>query len=155
MAKESPGISTTVDDRDPERPRLAGVPVREEDLLPTPGIHIAGTIFRIAAVVILLLAGWQAFDWFSDPPPGGAGLSVIIGDTIRMVVIAVLLYGVSDLADLFVRNFEENRLSRILLARQAYMMRQLIVARGDVAPPDADDRRGTHPDEWVRSDEGE
>jgi hypothetical protein len=111
-------------DRRNTRPVLAGIEVREDDVDPATTLHVAGGVFRVAAVVILLLAIWQAYDWFSDPPMGGAGLSVIIGDTIRLVVVAVLLYGAADLADLLFKNFEENRAARILLARQTYMMRQ-------------------------------
>ncbi len=136
----------------PSEPRtlLAGITVREDDVEPAAALHLAGVIFRVAAVVILLLAGWQAFEWFRDPPPGGVGLSVIIGDTIRLVVVSVLLYGAADLADLFVKNFEENRATRILLARQTFLMKQLAVAGGDIHPLETTvDRRGLEPEDVV------
>jgi hypothetical protein len=138
MKSAGPG---TKPERRTTRPTLAGIEVREDDVDPATTLHVAGKVFRVAAVIILLLATWQAYDWFSDPPMGGAGLSVIIGDTIRLVVVAVLLYGAADLADLIFKNFEENRAARILLARQTYLMREW--HDGSAGGGDASDRRDT------------
>ena len=133
-----------------DRHMLAGIAVREDDVEPSKGLHVAGMVFRVAAVIILLLAAWQAYDWFRDPPPGGAGLSVIIGDSIRLVVVSVLLYGAADLADLFVKNFQENRAARILLARQTYLMKRIGISAGDLRPIEiTEDRRGLAPEETV------
>lgn len=130
---------------------MAGIEVREADIEPVTGLTVAGVVFRICTVIILLLAAWQAWDWFSDPPPGGAGLSVIIGDTIRLIVVSFLLYGAADLADLFVKSFQEQRATRILLARQTYLMKQLGVASGELPAgvPAQVDRRGLEAEESV------
>lgn len=136
--------------RDGQSALLAGIEVRDEDVEIKKSLHIAGVAFRIATVVIILLAGYEVFDWLRDPPPGGAGWSVLISDTVRLLVIAILLYGAADLADLMSKNHYEIRATRILLARQTYLLRQLGIASGTLAPTDIEgDRRGLAPEEVV------
>ena len=114
----------------PGRPHLAGVAVREEDVEPQPGLHVAGLVFRVCSVIILLLATWQFVDWWMDRPPGGVGIGVLVGDTIRLIVVAGMLWGASELADLFIKMHYDMRAGRILLARQTYMIRQMGIANG-------------------------
>ena len=114
------------------RPMLAGIQVREEDLEPQKGLDIASMLFRIAAVVILVLALGQFFAWWVNQPPGGAGVGLLIGDTIRLIVFAGLLWAAGDLASLAIKTHYDIRAARILLARQTYMMRQMAEARGEV-----------------------
>jgi hypothetical protein len=140
--------------REGRRSLLAGVEVRTEDVDEKRGIHIAGMIFRIAAVVIVLLAIYQAYDWLSDPPPGGAGMSVLISESVRMLVFAIVLYGAAELADLMVKNHYEHRASRILLARQTYLMRQMGASGGGVIPiPGNGDRRGVSAKDSIQPDD--
>jgi hypothetical protein len=140
--------------REGERSLLAGVDVRSEDVEEQHGIHFAGVVFRVAAVVLVLLAIYQAYDWLSDPPPGGAGTSVLIAETVRMLVIAMLLYGASELADLMVKNHYEHRASRILLARQTYLMRQMAPVTPELPVETTGERRGTAPRIVPRSGKG-
>ncbi len=133
---------------DTHRHTLAGIDVREEGVESSTGLVLAGVVVRIAAVVILLLAAWQAYDWLRDPPPGGAGTSVIVGDTVRLVVTAALLYAAANLADVIVKAYHEMRASRILLARQTYLMRQLGLAAGDLKTSTGEtNRRGIRPED--------
>lgn len=135
------------------RPYMAGMEVREEDIDEPAALHIAGIVFRISSVVILLLAIWQAWDWFRDPPPGNTGLSVIIGDTIRLIVMSALLFGAADLADVVVKGLHEMRATRILLARQTYLMKQMGLSSGDLPRtlPVEGDRRGVEPEDLPES----
>lgn len=127
---------------------LAGVEVRDEDLEPQSGLHFIGMVFRVCAVVILLLALWQFADWWLDRPPGNVGMAVLVGDTIRLVVIAALLWAAANLADLLVKSHYDVRASRILLARQTYMMQQMAIASGAIAGVPAEtNRRGLTPAE--------
>lgn len=129
---------------------LAGIEVRDDDVETKPGLHIANVAFRVATVVILLLAAYQCYDWFRDPPPGGTGMSVIIGDTIRLAVVALLLYGAADLADLMLKNHYELRATRILLARQTYILKQWMAGEADLRPRAIEgNRRGMSPEELV------
>jgi hypothetical protein len=131
---------------------LAGVEVREDDLDPARGLHIAAIVFRVAAIIIFLLALWQFAAWWMDRPPGGAGIGVLVGDTIRLIVFAGLLWAAGELAEIVIKTHYDVRAGRILLARQTYMMRQMGIARGTLPqyePPDGE-RRGVDPDETVQ-----
>lgn len=121
----------------PRRPVLAGVEVREEDLEPTRGLEVATAVLRAAAVVVLLLALFQFGYWWFDRPPGGAGLGLLVGDTIRLIVFAALLWAGSDLAAMMIKTHYDIRATRILAARQTYMLRQMGIANGSL--PEVDD----------------
>lgn len=118
--------------------RLGGIVVREEDIESTKGLHVAVTVFRAAAVVILLLALGQFGAWWLDRPPGGVGVGLLIGDTIRLIVVASLLWAAGDLAVLLTQSHDDVRAARILLARQTYMMQQMGIKAGELAQPGAD-----------------
>jgi hypothetical protein len=123
------------------RPVLAGIQVREEDLEPQKGLDIASAVFRAAGVVILILALGQFAAWWLNRPPGGAGIGLLIGDTIRLIVFAGLLWAAGDLASLAIKTHYDIRAARILLARQTSMMRQMAAARGEVPPAGQDGHR--------------
>jgi hypothetical protein len=126
-----------------KRPMLGGVEVREEDVETPTGLHIATVVFRVCAGVVLALAVWQVFDWISRSTGGGAGIGVLVGETVRLVVLAGLLWAGSSLADLAVKTHRDIRAGRILLARQTYLMRQVGIAEGVLHPSPADqERRG-------------
>ncbi len=134
---------------------LAGVEVREDDIESQTGLHIAAVVFRLSAAVIFLLALWQLVAWWMDRPPGGIGVGVIVGDTIRLIVFSGLLYAAGDLANLLVKTHYDVRAGRVLLARQTYMMRQWGIAEG--ALPVAGDtpeleRRGVDAEDTVPHD---
>ena len=123
------------------RPMMAGMQVREEDLEPQKGLDIASNVFRVAGGVIFILALVQFAAWWISRPPGGAGAGLLIGDTIRLIVFAGLLWAAGDLAALAIKTHYDIRAARILLARQTYMMRQMLEASGTVDVPTADGYR--------------
>jgi hypothetical protein len=114
------------------RPMLAGLHVREDDLEPQKGLHLVTIMLRVCSVVILVLAVVQFAAWWLDRPPGGAGLGLLLGDTVRLIVFTGLLWAAGDLATLWVKTHYDMRAARILLARQTYMMRQMGLASGDL-----------------------
>ncbi|HEY7769814.1 hypothetical protein [Longimicrobium sp.] len=128
------------------RPMLAGVEVREEDLEPTKGLEVATVVVRVAAAVVLLLALFQFGYWWFDRPPGGVGMGLLIGDTIRLIVFAALLWAGADLAGVMIKTHYDIRASRILMARQTYMMKQMGVAKGALPPEEAGHRRADDAD---------
>jgi hypothetical protein len=111
---------------------MAGVEVRDHDIEPHPGLHIATIVLRIASIVILLLALGQFAAWWADRPAGGVGVGVLVGDTIRLIVFAGLLWAASELADILVRTHYDVRAARILLARQTHMIRHIGIVRGEL-----------------------
>lgn len=117
------------------QPTIAGMDVREEDIESQKGLHIAVIVIRAAAVVIFLLALVQFGAWWLDRPPGGVGVGLLVGDTIRLIVVASLLWAGGELATIMTRTHDDVRIARILLARQTYMMRQMGITTGDLTPP--------------------
>ncbi|HEX2081268.1 MAG TPA: hypothetical protein VHG08_26430 [Longimicrobium sp.] len=143
MAESGVGTRDAHDAR-PRRPMLAGVEVREEDLEPTPGLHVATRVIRVAAVVVLLLAAFQFVHWWLDPPPAGVGLAVLVSDTIRLVVFSALLWAGAELAAILIKSHYDLRATRILMARQTYMMRQMGIASGQLHDEEPAGHRRAH-----------
>ncbi|HYJ80229.1 MAG TPA: hypothetical protein VEW03_11530 [Longimicrobiaceae bacterium] len=123
------------------RPVMAGVEVRQEDVETQRGLHLAEVVVKVSAVVILLLALAQFAVWWLDRPPGGAGMGLLIGDTIRLVVVSALLWAAADVIQLLIKSHYDLRAARILLARQTYMMRQMGIHSGEMPPQDAEGAR--------------
>jgi hypothetical protein len=128
-ARETPGTGR-------RRPMLAGVEVREADLEPTQALHAATLVIRVAAGVVLLLALFQFIEFWRDPPPGGVGVGLLVGDTIRLVVFSALLWAGAEITALMIKSHYDLRATRILVARQTYMMRQMGIASGDLPADD-------------------
>lgn len=147
------GESNATGRRPGKRPLLSGVEVREEDLEPQKGLHLVGILFRISSVVILVLALGQFAAWWLNRPPGGAGIGLLVGDTIRLIVFAGLLWGAGDLANLMIKTHYDIRAARILMARQTYMMRKMGEANGSLPSPALPHRRASdvaEPEEALR-----
>ena len=115
-----------------KRPMLAGVEVREEDLEPQKGLGVTSQVVHVSSVVILVLALGQFVAWWLDRPPGGAGMGLLVGDTIRLIVLSALLWAAGDVIKLVVKTHYDIRAARILLARQTYMMQQMGIATGEL-----------------------
>ncbi|HKP77313.1 MAG TPA: hypothetical protein VJT67_17405 [Longimicrobiaceae bacterium] len=128
------GVSDETGHRPGKRPLLAGVEVREEDLEPQKGLDVASTVVHVSAAVILVLALGQFVAWWVNRPPGGAGMGLLIGDTIRLIVLSALLWAAGDVIKLVIKTHYDIRAARILLARQTYMMRHMGVASGELPP---------------------
>lgn len=121
------------------RPLLAGVEVREEDLEPQKGLDVASTVVHVSAWVILVLALAQFAAWWLNRPPGGAGLGLLVGDTIRLIVLSALLWAAGDVIKLMIKTHYDIRAARILLARQTHMMHEMGMVSGQLPadPPGA------------------
>lgn len=139
-----------VQDGETRKPELHGVEVREEDLQPQRGLHIATIVLHVAAAVILVLALVQFGVWWLDRPAGNVGIGVLIGDTIRLIVFAGLIWAAGGLANLIVKTHYDMRAARILLARQTYMMKQMGIASGALPIiAETTERRGLDPEDTV------
>jgi len=119
-----------------KRPLLAGIEVREEDLEPQKGLDVTSMVVHVSAGVILVLALGQFAAWWLDRPPGGAGMGLLIGDTIRLVVLSALLWAAGDVIKLVIKTHYDIRAARILLARQTHMMRSMGVTSGELPAVD-------------------
>jgi hypothetical protein len=115
---------------DAARPELSGVEVRQQDLEPQRGLHLAAIVLHVAAGIILLLALVQFAVWWTDRPPGNVGIGVLVGDTIRLIVFSGLIWAAGDLANLLIKTHYDVRAGRILLARQTHMLKQMGINTG-------------------------
>jgi hypothetical protein len=115
-----------------DRPVLAGVMVREEDIEPVKGIRAVAFLFRGMAILLLLLMVLQVVAGLTSAVPMSPG--VLFAEAVRLVIFAGLLWGAGDLAVLWIKSHYDIRASRILLARMAYMMRELGEKEGTLKP---------------------
>ena len=107
---------------------LAGVVVREEDIEPVKGIRLIAGLFRGMAILLLALMVLQVF--FGLTSTVTMSIGVLLAEAVRLIIFAGLLWGGGDLAVLWVKSHHDIRATRILVARVAYMMRQMGEADG-------------------------
>jgi hypothetical protein len=104
----------TTDARRASAPAPAGV--RSTDLEPYTGLRYLSTLFRIMAVILLLVLVAEAVTGLASQ--GTASLPTVIGEASRLVVLAGILWGTGDLATLLIDIGHDVRATRILLHRQ-------------------------------------
>jgi hypothetical protein len=115
----------------PAKPVIEGVPVREDDIESTGGIHWVATLFRVLAVLLLVLMFVQVTLGLTGTV--GISFGVLLGEAIRLTIYSALLWGGGDLANLFVKSHRDMRATRILVARLAYLLSQQM-ASGETGP---------------------
>jgi hypothetical protein len=126
--------TTMADDRRvaSERPQIAGIVVREEDIETVKGIRAIALLFRGMAVLLLLLMAAQVVFGLTSTVPLSPG--VLFADAVRLIIFAGLLWGGGELAVLWVKSHYDIRAQRILTARIAYMLQQELGDRPGRAP---------------------
>jgi hypothetical protein len=100
------------------RPLMAGVPVRDDDIEPTRGLHSIAILFRVLAALLGVIIFLQVLNGLTSAVEISYG--VLIAEVIRLVIFAGLLWGAGDLAELFVKSHHDLRATRILLGRVTY-----------------------------------
>jgi hypothetical protein len=127
-------FTTVSDDRraSAERPQIAGVVVREDDIETVKGIRAIALLFRGMAVLLLLLMAAQVVFGLTSSVPLSPG--VLFADAVRLIIFAGLLWGGGELAVLWVKSHYDIRAQRILTARIAYMLQQELGGRPGRAP---------------------
>jgi hypothetical protein len=136
----SRGGRSTVEHRhevEEDHPNLAGVPVREEDVEPVKGIRTIAVLFRGMAIILLVLMVLQVFFAATSTVPLSVG--VVTAEAVRLIIFAGLLWGVGDLAVIYVKSHYDLRATRILTARIAHMVQQIGEADGKLPPSDQPD----------------
>jgi hypothetical protein len=92
--------------------------VRQSDIEPYTALRWLGTLFKSAAVFLLIaiIGEFIAGVRFE----GVASLSTLLGELARTVVLAVVMWGVGDLVRLLITVGNDIRAERILLARLVF-----------------------------------
>ena len=93
---------------------IAGV--READLEPYIGLRYLSKLFKLMAVVLILLLIAESATGFIQQ--GTSAIPTLIAEASRLVVFAGLLWGAGDLAILLIDTGHDVRATRILIARQ-------------------------------------
>ena len=131
-----PGADQRHDSQD--RPTLAGITVREDDIETVKAIRAIAYLFRGMAVLLLLLAVVQVFSAVTATVQISIG--VFVAEEVRLIIFAGLLWGFGDLAVLWIKSQFDIRATRILVTRIAYMMRKTGEADGRLPPASAGTR---------------
>ena len=104
--------------------------VRASDLEPYVGLKYLSKLFRLMAVILLLLLVAEVVTGFIAQ--GTEALPTLLAEVSRLIVLAGLLWGVGDLAILLIDVGHDVRAARILLSRQvAHHMAEHDSAHGD------------------------
>jgi hypothetical protein len=108
--KKSESVS---DDDLPEIPE-----VRASDLEPYVGLRYLSKLFRLIAIILLLLLVAEIVTGLTTQ--GSAAIPTLLGEASRLIVLAGALWGVGDLAILMIDVGHDVRAARILLTRMVH-----------------------------------
>ncbi len=127
--------------------------VRATDVEPYTGLGYLSKLFRIIAVLLVVLMLVEVGTGFYTT--GREAIPTLLSEASRLIVLAGLLWGVGDLANLLIDVGHDVRATRILIGRQTAMYggdhpveQRTLTARpnglrGDLlAKPELDDRAG-------------
>jgi hypothetical protein len=101
--------------------------VRASDIEPYTGLGYLSKLFRVMAVIILLLLVAEVVTGLAQV--GSAAIPTLLGEASRLLVLAGLLWGAGDLAILLIDMGHDVRAARVLLSRQTYTIKQQAAAR--------------------------
>src|ERR687893_2318872 len=106
-------------DREPARETDGDIipGVRASDIEPYTGLRYLSKLFRVMAVIIVLLLVAEVVTGLSTI--GSAAIPTLLGEASKLLVLAGLLWGIGDLAILLIDIGHDVRATRILLGRQA------------------------------------
>jgi hypothetical protein len=90
--------------------------VRSTDLEPYTGLRYLSTLFRIMAVILLVVLVAEIVAGIAAQ--GSASIPTVLGEASRLIVLAGVLWGTGDLAMLLIDVGHDVRATRIFLARQ-------------------------------------
>jgi hypothetical protein len=105
--KNEPGVNDT--------PEIPGV--RSTDLEPYVGLRYLSKLFRLIAIILLLLLVAEIVTGLTTQ--GSAAIPTLLGEASRLIVLAGALWGVGDLAILMVDVGHDVRAVRVYLSRQS------------------------------------
>ena len=102
--------------RDDETPEIPGV--RQTDLEPYVGLRYLSKLFRLIAIILLLLLVAEIVTGITTQ--GSAAIPTLLGEASRLIVLAGALWGVGDLAILMIDVGHDVRAARVYLSRQSH-----------------------------------
>jgi hypothetical protein len=126
-----PGAPTGGDRRHGER--TPGPPpeadVREQDLEPHEGLRYIARLFKVLAVLLLLMLVFEIIIGLAQR--GTEAIPTLVVETTRLVVFAGFLWGAGDLALMLIESNHDLRATRILMGRLNTKMQRLTDIEAD------------------------
>jgi hypothetical protein len=89
--------------------------VREEDLEPHAGLRYIARLFKVLAILLLLLLIAEVV--IGVAAEGGAAIPTLMVEATRLIVFAGLLWGLGDMALMLIESNHDLRATRILVGR--------------------------------------
>jgi hypothetical protein len=108
--------STKKNESEDEVPEIPDV--RATDLEPYVGLRYLSKLFRLIAIILLLLLVAEIVTGLTTQ--GSAAIPTLLGEASRLIVLAGALWGVGDLAILMIDVGHDVRAARILLSRMVH-----------------------------------
>lgn len=93
--------------------------VRSSDIEPYIGLRYLSKLFRLMAVLLILVLIAEVVTGLASDEGGVAAIPTLLAEASRLIVLAGLLWGSGDLAILLVDIGHDVRATRILIGRQA------------------------------------
>ena len=104
------------------RPRSArAAAIREEDIEPYTALRWVATLFKAAAVFLVVALVGETIAGLKVA--GTEAIPLLLGEVARTLVFIVVLWGAGDLVRLMIDLGHDIRAQRVLLARLAYRVR--------------------------------
>jgi hypothetical protein len=89
--------------------------VREDDLEPHAGLRYVARLFKVLAILLILLLVAEVILGFTQE--GGAAMATLLIEATRLIVFAGLLWGIADIALMLIESNHDLRATRILVGR--------------------------------------
>jgi hypothetical protein len=101
---------------DEDIPEIPGV--RATDLEPYVGLRYLSKLFRLIAIILLLLLVAEIVTGLTTQ--GSAAIPTLLGEASRLIVLAGALWGIGDLAILMIDVGHDVRAARVYMSRQSH-----------------------------------
>lgn len=124
MVEERRGATTGDYDAGPPEARI-----REDDLEPHAGLRYVARLFKVLALLLVLLMIAELIIGFTQQ--GGAAVATLLIEATRLIVFAGFLWGVGDIALMLIESNHDLRATRILVGR---INAHLADRRDDIPP---------------------
>ncbi len=97
--------------------------VRDEDLEPHEGLRYIARLFKVLAVLLLLMLVFEVVIGLVQR--GGEAVATLVVEATRLIVFAGFLWGAGDIALMLIESNHDLRATRILLGRLNVKMKRL------------------------------
>lgn len=122
----------------PDDPSPPSAAVREEDLEPHAGLRYVARLFKVLALLLILLLIGEAV--LNLVRQGGEAIPFLLVEATRLIVFAGLLWGAADMALMLIESNHDLRATRILVGRLNAKVQRLEEV-SSITPPPAGGRR--------------